>query len=40
VTDSTTGLQDPGALGFVAFTSSSATAPVVVHYDDLVATRL
>ena len=40
VTDSTAGLQEAGAVGFIAFTSSSATAPVAVHYDDLSATRL
>jgi PKD repeat protein len=38
VTDSTDGLQVAGNVGFVAYTSSSATAPVVVHYDDLLAT--
>lgn len=39
LTDSTIGLQEAGAVGFVAFTSSSATAPVIVRYDDLAATQ-
>jgi PKD repeat protein len=40
VTDSTAGLQDVGSIGLAAYTSSSATAPVAVRYDDLSATRL
>ena len=40
ITDSTAGLQEAGSIGFVAFTSGSATAPVVVRYDDLGAARM
>ena len=40
VTDSTAGLQVSGGVALVAFTSGSATAVPVVHYDDLTVTKL
>jgi PKD repeat protein len=40
VTDNTAGLQGTGAVGFVTYQSSSATAALVVRFDDLVATAL
>ena len=40
-TDTTSGLQGPGAIGLVAYLSGSATnAPVMLSFDDLVATSL
>jgi PKD repeat protein len=40
VSDGTAGLQDPGAVGLVAYTSSTATQAAVLRFDDLSAVRL
>ena len=40
VSDSTAGLQSAGAIGEVVYLSSSATAAVVVRFDDLTASQL
>jgi PKD repeat protein len=39
VTDSTTGLQAAGSVGLLAYVSSSATAPAVLHFDNFAAVR-
>jgi hypothetical protein len=39
-TDSASGLQGTGGVGFGPYVSASATATVVIRYDDLKATRL
>jgi hypothetical protein len=38
-TDSTAGLQDVGSVGFSPYLSGSATATLVIRYDDLVVTK-
>ena len=40
VTDSTAALQVPGSIGLQSYLSSSATAPVVTRFDDLLAVPL
>ncbi len=38
-TDSTAGLQEAGSVGFSPYLSGSATAALVIRYDDLVVTK-
>ena len=40
VTNSTAGLGTAGSLGFLLYLSSTATAPVTVHVDNLTGTAL
>jgi hypothetical protein len=37
VTDSTSGLQTPGGVGYIVYQSSSATTTLVARFDDLTA---
>jgi PKD repeat protein len=39
ITDSSTGLQESGSVGFASYLSASATAPVAARLDDFVAVR-